>query len=161
MRSMAPASLKPLNVLFADDDRDDRFFFEKALKEIPIAANLVTVPDGEELMTYLAGKKGDLPDVLFLDLNMPRKTGFECLAEIKQDKTLKAMSIVILSTAFPMNASYEQNMINMCTRIGADDFIRKPSDISMLREALHKALIVLTEQGSRKGKASKFTIKTS
>jgi len=158
MRSVDPVSLKPINILLADDDRDDRVFFEKAIKEIPIAANLVTVSDGEELMTYLARKKGDLPDILFLDLSMPRKTGFECLAEIKQDKILKAITIVMLSTSFPIDANYEQNMINMCTRIGADDFIRKPSDFSKLREVVHKTLIMFTEKKLRKGK---FTDKTS
>ena len=57
----------PLNILLADDDTDDRFFFDKALKEIPIATHLTTVHDGEQLMNYLSENSEHLPDVLFLD----------------------------------------------------------------------------------------------
>ena len=81
--------IAPLKILLAEDDRDDRELFEKALKEIPIATHLRTVSNGEELMDHLLKNLMDLPDVLFLDLSMPRKTGFECLIEIKEDKKLE------------------------------------------------------------------------
>ena len=65
----------PISILLADDDADDRFFFGKALKELPISTELTTVEDGEKLMSYLLKNSEKLPDVLFLDLNMPRKNG--------------------------------------------------------------------------------------
>ena len=86
-------SLAPFNILLADDDIDDRFFFSKALKEIPISTNLTTVHDGEELMHYLEKNSKSLPNILFLDLSMPRKTGFECLYEIKDNEKFKDIPI--------------------------------------------------------------------
>ena len=77
--------MKPMNILLADDDADDCFFFEKALREIPMATQLTTVNDGERLMDHLSKNMEQLPDVLFLDLNMPRKSGFECLTEITEN----------------------------------------------------------------------------
>jgi CheY-like chemotaxis protein len=71
--------MKSINILLADDDTDDCFFFEKALREISITTQLTSVSDGERLMDHLSKNLGKLPDVLFLDLNMPRKSGFECL----------------------------------------------------------------------------------
>ncbi|MBC8048251.1 MAG: response regulator, partial [Fimbriimonadaceae bacterium] len=82
-----------INVLLADDDKDDRYFFDKALKQIPIATHLKTVADGEKLMDYLLKNDVPLPDVLFLDLNMPRKNGSECLAEIKRNEKLKEIPV--------------------------------------------------------------------
>ena len=78
----------PIKILLADDDIDDRFFFEKAVKSIPIVTQLITVSNGEELMHYLHTNLMNLPDVLFLDLSMPRKTGFECLLEMNEDENL-------------------------------------------------------------------------
>src|SRR6187551_2672130 len=89
-----------LNILLADDDIDDRFFFEKALTEIPIATQLKTVGNGEELMEYLEKNPTNLPDILFLDLSMPRKTGFECLIEIREDKLFEKLYVVMFTTSF-------------------------------------------------------------
>jgi len=130
-----------LHIILADDDIDDRSFFEKALKEIPIPNHLTMVKDGEELMNYLHKNIDQLPDVLFLDLSMPRKTGFECLSEIKEDEKLKDLPVIMLSTSFPRDNKYEQNIINMLYTIGAMDYIRKPGDYQTLKEVIHTALI--------------------
>lgn len=66
---------KQLNNLLADDVRDDRFFFDKALKTVPISTHLPTVKDWEELMNFLVKDIKQLSDVIFLNLNMPRKNG--------------------------------------------------------------------------------------
>ena len=97
----------PLNIQLADDDIDDRSFFEKALKEVSISNHLTTVNDGEHLMKYLADNLEQLPNILFLDLNMPRKNGFECLVEIRENEKLKDLSVVIFSTSYPQDKSYE------------------------------------------------------
>lgn len=82
-------NFKQLNILLADDDSDDCLFFKEALRELLLSTNLTTVHDGEQLMQLLTNETNVLPHVLFLDLNMPRKNGFECLTEIKLSKKLK------------------------------------------------------------------------
>ena len=130
----------PLNILLADDDTDDRYFFSKALKEIPLSTHLTTVHDGEELMNYLAENSKSLPNILFLDLSMPRKTGFECLYEIKDNEKLKDIPVVMFSTSFLTNNNYEQGMIETLKGIGAQDYIRKPGEFALLKEAIHNIL---------------------
>ena len=130
----------PIRILLADDDKDDRFLFSKALKEIEIQTQLITVHDGEQLTKYLNDKAENIPDVLFLDLNMPRKNGFECLAEIKLNANLKDFPIIMLSTSYPRDKNYEQDMITLLTKIGASDFIRKPDDFTQLKMILQDSL---------------------
>jgi CheY-like chemotaxis protein len=138
----------PLNILLTDDDIDDRFFFEKALKEIPIASNLISVSNGEELMGYLARNTDNLPDVLFLDLSMPRKTGYECLIEIKEDRKLKKLPVVMFSTSFTHGVGLEDSLKNTLFKMGAQDYIRKPGDFEKLKQVIHQALIRVIEKDS-------------
>jgi CheY-like chemotaxis protein len=86
-----------INILLADDDKDDRFLFEKALSEIPIPTELTKLNNGEQLLNYFSGS-GRLPDVLFLDLNMPLKNGYECVARIKDNEKTKHVPVVMYST---------------------------------------------------------------
>ena len=130
----------PLNILLADDDMDDRIFFEKALKEIPLATTLSTVHNGEQLMEYLAVHDNPLPDLLFLDLSMPRKTGFECLAEIKENEKLKALTVIMFTTSFTRGFDLEDNLKTTLSRMGAYDYIRKPSDFNELKQIIEKTL---------------------
>ena len=143
---------KELNILLADDDADDCFFFEKALREISITTRLTTVPDGERLMDYLSKNSGQLPDVLFLDLNMPRKSGFECLTEILENSKLKELPVVMFSTSYTLDPNYEQSMIDVLYKLGAWDYIRKPGDFAKLKQLIHQSLIKLTERETLKGK---------
>jgi CheY-like chemotaxis protein len=138
-------SLMPLNILLADDDTDDCSFFDRALKEIPVVTHLNIVHDGEQLMDYLIKNSASLPDVLFLDISMPRKTGFECLSEIKDDKKLKNLLVVMFSTSFPQDKNYEKNMIDMLIKIGAHDYIRKSGDFAQLKLIIHNSLITVAE----------------
>lgn len=136
----------PLNILLADDDADDRTFFEKALKEIPIDTTLTTVNDGEELMDHLSAHSEQLPDVLFLDLSMPRKGGFECLTEMKDNIKLKDIPIVMFSTSYTQDFNYELGMIGVLYKLGVQDYIRKPGTIAQLKELiLHSLRKVIKE----------------
>jgi CheY-like chemotaxis protein len=140
-------NLKHLNILLADDDIDDCIFFKEALEGFIISTDLTTVNDGEELMQLLTDEKGELPNILFLDLNMPRKNGFECLAEIKQNKKLKDLPVVIFSTSF------EQEVVNLLYKNGAQYFIRKPSVFLQFKEIiLHALLLILDESISHSTK---------
>lgn len=137
---MANQQGTPLNILLADDDIDDRSFFDKALKEIPVASQLKTFNNGEELMEYLVENSGQLPDVLFLDLSMPRKTGFECLAEIKENEKLKALTVIMFTTSFTRGLDLEENLKATLNAMGASDYIRKPSDFNELKQIIEKTL---------------------
>jgi len=97
---------KPITVLMADDDADDRLMAKEAFAESRVANDLRFVHDGEELMDYLRqrGKYSDpascpRPGLILLDLNMPKKDGREALAEIKNDPNLRKIRVVILTTS--------------------------------------------------------------
>lgn len=139
-------NLKQLNILLADDDLDDCRFFKEALEALPLTTKLTTVNDGEELMTYLLENTDHLPHVLFLDINMPRKNGFECLSEIKHHDKLKDLPVVMFST------SNAQDKINILFNTGADVYIRKPSNFAQLVQVIHHALPLAAENIFSNGK---------
>ena len=128
----------PLKILLADDDKDDRFFFDKALKSLPFPTQLTTVEDGEQLMDYLSENSDNLPDILFLDINMPRKNGFECLSEIKKNPKLKEIPVIIYST------SLHEDIANQLYSNGAHFYIQK-TDLDELEKILHLVLTMMIE----------------
>jgi len=135
-------NLEQLNVLLADDDTDDCRFFKQAVEELMLSTSLTIVNDGEQLMQHLSKGIGtpelvSLPHVLFLDLNMPRKNGFECLSEIKLNTELKQLPVIIFSTSF------EQEVVNRLYENGAQYFIRKPSEFSQFKKIIHQTFITL------------------
>ena len=129
-----------LYVLLADDDEDDCFFFQEALNELPASAHLTVVHDGEQLMQLLAKTTDSLPDVLFLDLNMPRKNGFECLLEIRSNEQLKQLPVVILSTSF------DRAMADRLYRSGANCCMSKPSVHPELKSLIQQALTLVAQK---------------
>src|SRR4028118_19225 len=97
---MLPGLPSPtFHILLADDDVDDIMIFKEVLNELNLPVRLTTIDNGEKLMQLLQEDEA-LPDVLFLDLNMPRKTGMECLKEIKSAEALRRLPVVIFSTSF-------------------------------------------------------------
>lgn len=135
-----------LNILLAEDDVDDRSFFDKALKGIPISTLLTSVQDGEQLIDYLSLNSAQLPDLIFLDLSMPRKTGFECLIEIKESEQFKNIPVIVFTTSFGRGNDYEQTLINTLISHGAQEFIRKPDTLEHLRQIIHKILNTFIEK---------------
>ncbi|MEP7171012.1 MAG: response regulator [Bacteroidota bacterium] len=89
---------KKISILLADDDADDRDLFKEAIEETKLNVNLDFAEDGKCLIDLLCNEKR-LPDLIFLDLNMPYKTGMECLAEIRNNSTFKDIPVVIYSTS--------------------------------------------------------------
>jgi len=126
----------PIHVLLADDDEDDRLFFIDAFEEIKIKTVINTVKDGSELIDYLTQTTSKLPDVLFLDLNMPRKTGIECLTEIKRMKKLENIAIAIYSTS-----ASEKDIEDTFVK-GANVYIKKPSDFTTLKKILQEVITI-------------------
>jgi len=128
------------NVLLADDDIDDCSFFKKALEELQLSVQLTVVHDGEELMKYLEKNSAHLPDLLFLDLSMPRKTGFECLTEIKENEKYKSLPVTVFTTSFARGIEFEQSLANTLTGIGAEEYIRKPGNFEQLKWIIHQTI---------------------
>jgi CheY-like chemotaxis protein len=137
---------RQLNILLADDDIDDCHFFKEALLALPTPTQLNIVNDGDELMNYLIEHIEHLPNVLFLDINMPRKNGFECLSEIKQNEKLKDLPVVMFST------SGSQDKISILFKTGADVYIRKTSNFAQLVQVIHHALPMAVENIFSNGK---------
>lgn len=127
--------LKPERyILLVDDDPDEHLLFEDALKEIEDAPKLSYAGDGQQLMQFLNDEKAELPAIIFLDLNMPRMNGFECLQEIRKSSKLNKIPVVIFSTTSQTQAIdkvYEQ---------GANYYIRKPNTFPMLKEVIERML---------------------
>ena len=127
----------PIHILLADDDKDDCLLFKEVLEELPIPTHFIAVHDGEELMQLLVNNKEQLPHILFLDINIPRKNGFECLMEIKLNKELKKRHVVIFTT------SCEQGTVDLLYNKGAHYYIRKPAEFLQLKNAVLKVLALI------------------
>ena len=122
-----------IRILLADDDEGDRLLFEEAMGELEINHTVNTVNNGKELMEYLTKKDTLLPHLIFLDLNMPRKNGHECLKEIRSDEKFKNISIAIYST------SASEKDVEETFRNGANVYIKKPNNFAILKQLLCKA----------------------
>jgi CheY-like chemotaxis protein len=125
-----------LHILLADDDEDDRLFFKEAFGEVKIKHEIATFNDGDMLMEYLNDTTNPLPDIIFLDLNMPRKSGLECLQEIRADKRLKNVSVAIYSTS-SSSQDIEQTFIT-----GANVYIKKPNDYNALKKVINDVIYI-------------------
>jgi CheY-like chemotaxis protein len=121
------------NIILVDDDVDDRDLFLEAMEFINPLAEIKTSKDGEELMEYLATVSKS-PDVIFLDLNMPRKNGKECLKELRISKQFRLTPIVIFTTS--LNPVDVQETFAQ----GATFFMRKPNSFEELKQILHNLL---------------------
>ena len=125
-----------IHIILADDDEDDRMLFTDAFAELRINTKVNTFNDGVELMDYLNAPDSVLPNVLFLDLNMPKKNGIECLYEIKQDSRFNDIAIAIFSTS-----SSEEHIEETFVQ-GANIYIKKPSDFTTLKKVLSDVVTI-------------------
>ncbi len=125
---------EPLEILLADDDEDDRVFFKEALEEIKVKTVVNFFEDGLQLMNYLNQPDIRLPNIVFLDLNMPLKGGMDCLSEIRKNPRLKDLAIVIYSTS-STDEDIEEAFVN-----GANIYIKKPNDFSVLKASLTQVI---------------------
>lgn len=125
-----------MNILLADDDEDDRIFFTDAFEEIKINTKVNTCKDGVELMDFLNNEKSQLPEIIFLDLNMPKKNGIECLHEIKANPRLNSIAIAIYSTS-SSEEHIEETFVS-----GANIYIKKPNDFGELKKILSNVVTI-------------------
>jgi len=124
----------PIRILYLDDDDDDHFIFSRVLNDIDPSIQLVSLRDSEKLMEYLLNNIEQLPDYIFLDLNMPKKNGSECLSEIKSNRQLEHIPVIIYST------SYHQDILDLLYERGASYAIRKSSSCKQIKKMVEYVL---------------------
>ncbi|MBO0952084.1 response regulator [Fibrella forsythiae] len=124
-------------ILIADDDADDRLFMIEALRHNGFRHEVKFVEDGEDLMNYLTHQNGfnaenaPLPSLILLDLNMPRKNGFQALAEIRSNMGLRRLPVVVMST------STANGDVVKTYEIGVNSYIVKPHNFNRLVEVVN------------------------
>lgn len=133
MKYLLTDKYSPIKVLLAEDDEDDQFFFSDALSELPFATELTIVSNGKDAVEKL--KQADIkPDIIFLDLNMPKMNGKECLKMIRTNKSYKTIPCIILSTS-SARAEIEETYY-----AGANLYLLKPNEGGSLMEMVNKVL---------------------
>ena len=108
-------------ILIVDDDEDDRSLFIDAVKKIDASIKCVSACDGEEALKYLRAETSAIPDIIFLDLNMPRFNGKECLVAIKKIPHLQNIPVIIYST------TSRPEDVKETLSLGAAQFLTKPT----------------------------------
>lgn len=121
-------------ILLIDDDRDDAELFKEALMEINSSIRFQHYEDSKQGLKTLLEKHNDLPDLIFLDINMPVTSGWQCLKEFKKTDHLKNIPVIMFTT------SSQPKEKEMAKELGAADFISKPSEYKTLKEMLTSVL---------------------
>jgi CheY-like chemotaxis protein len=127
-------------ILLIDDDIDDVGLFREALKRIAPSVSLQYFNEGEEALGNLLEEKNVLPDIIFLDINMPKVNGWEFLVSFREARHLKHVPVIIYST------SSENREIRKAKELGANGFITKPDSFTQLKEMLAAILAQPLEQ---------------
>ena len=124
---------KLLNIFVIEDNPDDIFLIKLAIKKANINSNISVVNNGEEgisCLTKLINEREKLPDLILLDINLPKITGLEVLQKIKSSKFIKSIPVVVFTS------SDSPSDMNYCYQNGADFYIRKPNDINSFKESM-------------------------
>lgn len=132
---MSPQPEEKKKVLIIDDDEDDRWLFSEALSRTAPFIECITASDGHEALNLLMDETTSLPDLIFLDLNMPGLDGKKCLTLLKGNPRLKEIPVIIYST------SNFYKDIEESQQLGAVDFIIKPTDYNKLCALFHSMFI--------------------
>jgi CheY-like chemotaxis protein len=141
-----------LKILLADDDEDDRSMLREAIENVRVDCSLHNVDDGEKLMDYLSQCNGNTPNLIFLDLNMPKKNGIECLMEIRANQKFNDTAIAIYST------SSTKKDITSAFLAGANIYIRKPNDFVALQKIVAETLSVNWQYHTTRLKMENFVM---
>ncbi|MHC0443202.1 response regulator [Flavobacterium sp. 3-210] len=126
---------KDLKILLTDDDADDREFFADAIKDIHFNSPIEFCRNGQELLNRLYDKNLDIPDIIFLDLNMPVMSGFESLKQIRDDAKFKDIPVIAI-----YSTSATDEGIKNTFGLGANAYIVKPTDFNDLKKLLKKVI---------------------
>jgi CheY-like chemotaxis protein len=124
--------------MIIDDDEDDRFFFKEAITDMFSSAVCLEATDGVHALNHLQ-KAEQLPNFIFLDINMPRMDGKECLKELKKDATLKDIPVIMYST-YSSEKSIEEFRV-----LGSSHFLFKPTDMNKLPQQIREVIKIATK----------------
>jgi CheY-like chemotaxis protein len=126
----------PISVLLVEDDPGDVLLIREAFADRRASSTLVTVGDGVEAMRFVRGEgeyaDAERPDLVLLDLNLPRKSGAEVLAEIKGDPELATIPVIVLTTS-----EAEEDVVRSY-ELHANAYVTKPVDFECFREIVHR-----------------------
>lgn len=142
------------HVILADDDEDDRVIFTEAIESLHPGLKLSLANNGAALMDQLYLPQHPLADVIFLDINMPLKSGMDCLKDIRDNAGLKNNIIIMLTTSsseVDIESSYNE---------GANFFITKPLSFSGLCGLITKAFSSISEYGNAQPPRKNFVLYT-
>jgi len=128
--------MKSLKILLVDDDADDQLFFMDAISSIDKSLHCDVANNGIEAISHLK-KFPPPPAVIFLDLNMPKMNGYECLQQIKQQENFKEIPVIIITT------SSNQKEAERTKNMGARTFLTKTSDFKKLKFQLNEILMAI------------------
>ncbi len=131
---MQPNSKLVRNVYLTDDDQDDCMFFWEALHELNDSVKLTIINDGAKLMEKLRVEEPVVPEIIFLDLNMPRKNGLECLTELGAAHRFNNTSIIIFST----NSNLD--IVEESFKCDANFYICKPHSFTLFKKTIEHVL---------------------
>jgi CheY-like chemotaxis protein len=120
---------EPKIVVVADDDEDDSLFLLSALLSMPLELTVISVPNGESLIHII---KGISPQFIFLDINMPKKNGFEALKHIRSTRGSDQPTVIMCSTS---NSPHD---IKMSQELGADLYVIKPNNTKNLNKMIEE-----------------------
>lgn len=127
-------------VIFCDDDLDNVFLFLEAAEELPQPITVKVAENGKALMEKLKlYKDTELPQIVFLDLNIHGKTGVECLMDIVKNKNLQNLSVVIMST------NYDQKTVDYLYDIGASYFMEKSNSFNTFKKRIQTAIELVSD----------------
>ncbi|OQP67645.1 response regulator [Niastella populi] len=139
------------NIILADDDEDDCLLFQDVILDLHIIANIITVQNVEKLLQILANNSNEVPEVIFLDMNMPLRDGMECLKEIRKTPHLKNVPVIMISTS-----SHSQT-VEEAFNEGANLFIRKPDSFKKFRSILNY-IFTMEVEGLMEDQKERFLI---
>jgi response regulator of citrate/malate metabolism len=135
---------EPLHCLIIDDDPDDQEIFLMCIRKISQDVICLTSNSGVEALAMLNANEDYIPEFIFLDVNMPKMNGIDCLKQLKTVKRLKDTKILMYST------TSESDIVNESLKIGANDFIMKPTKTGELKEKLSVIFDIVSKMDSTK-----------
>ncbi|PXY40430.1 response regulator [Flavobacterium cheongpyeongense] len=147
------ANKENIRILLTDDDQDDRDFFADAVEDLHLNVTVEFCKNGLELLNFLYDKNRIIPDIIFLDLNMPVMSGFETLEQIREDILFKEIPVIAI-----YSTSSSQESIKNTFGSGANAYIVKPTDINELKKLIKKVVEMDWRENLKHSKLESFII---
>lgn len=145
------AELNLIRVVLVDDDAEDREFFEEVIEELPFNVALTVYKNGQEFVDGMVSGGSPVPDLVFLDLNMPIKNGKDALKELRAMEEFKTIPVIAIYSTSTSEADQADTFL-----AGADAFISKPTDYRDLKHLIAKILEI--DWKGRSGDRKNFVI---